>query len=243
MSNLVRIGTAGWAVPKACREAFPTEGSGLARYAAIFDAAEINTSFYRPHRPSTYARWAETVPDGFRFAVKLPRAITHERRLVSAREPLEVFLAEVSALGDRLGPLLIQLPPSLSFEPEAALPFLDDLRSRFDRDVVIEPRHASWFAPEVDGSLDERRIARVAADPARVPAAAEPGGWPGLVYYRLHGSPRMYYSAYPADVLDNMAARLKASAEAGIPAWCMFDNTASGAAAADALALKARLAG
>jgi uncharacterized protein YecE (DUF72 family) len=149
----------------------------------------------------------------------------------------------VSALGDRLGPLLIQLPPSLAFEPEAAQPFLDDLRSRFDGDVVIEPRHASWFAPEVDGSLDERRIARVAADPARVPAAAEPGGWPGLVYYRLHGSPRMYYSAYPADVLDNMAARLKASAEAGIPAWCMFDNTASGAAAADALALRARLAG
>ena len=228
-------------MPRHVRDAFPEEGSGLTRYAARFDAAEINTTFYRPHRPSTYARWAEAVPDGFRFAVKLPRAITHERKLVDAAEPLQQFLVEAAGLGDRLGPLLIQLPPSLAFEPGPALAFFDDLRDRFDGDIVLEPRHATWFTPEVDGHLAERRVARVGADPARVPEAAEPGGWPGLVYLRLHGSPRMYYSSYEPDALDRVAARLAAAAQAGIPAWCMFDNTASGAAAADALALKARL--
>jgi uncharacterized protein YecE (DUF72 family) len=104
--------------------------------------------------------------------------------------------------------------------------------------VAAEPRHAGWFTPAADALLAEWRVARVAADPARVPAAAEPGGWPGNAYYRLHGSPRTYYSAYDAAFLDALAPRL-AAAPAG--AWCIFDNTALGAATADALGLLARL--
>ncbi|KPV48212.1 hypothetical protein SE17_39290, partial [Kouleothrix aurantiaca] len=114
------------------------------------------------------------------------------------------------------------------------------LRARFDGDVACEPRHASWFTPGAKQLLTEARVARVAADPAPVPGAGEPGGWPGLVYYRWHGSPEMYVSAYPPAALDTLATRIRADRKAA-PVWCVFDNTAAGAATADALALVARL--
>jgi uncharacterized protein YecE (DUF72 family) len=235
----IRIGTAGWSVPAAHRAAFPEAGSLLERYAARFDAVEINSSFYRPHRPSTYARWAASVPDTFRFAAKLPREVTHARRLVDVAEPLDRFLGEVAALGHRLGPILVQLPPSLAFEEGVAEAFLSTLRDRIEGAIVCEPRHAGWFTQEAGDLLAAHRVARVAADPARVPEAAEPGGWSGLAYYRLHGSPRMYYSGYEPAFIDGMAGRLDAHAKAGVPTWVMYDNTASGHATGDALATRA----
>lgn len=229
-----RIGTAGWAIPRAVAERFPAEGTGLQRYAARFRAAEINSTFYRSHRPATFARWREATPPGFRFAVKLPRTITHDAKLADAGGLLRGFLAEVSALGDKVGPLLVQLPPKAAFDPELAARFFADLRDAWDGLVACEPRHASWFAAEADALLAAHRVARVAADPAPDPAAASPGGWRGLAYWRLHGAPRMYYSAYDAPALERLAAAI--AAQAG-EAWCVFDNTASGAAAADALTL------
>jgi uncharacterized protein YecE (DUF72 family) len=241
----VYIGCAGWSLPREAQAHFPAEGTHLVRYAARLPAAEINTSFYRPHRPATYARWATSVPPGFRFSVKVPRAITHERRLSDAEPLLDTFLGEVAALGPALGCLLVQLPPSLAFDPAVADAFFAALRARHPGPAVVEPRHASWFGPEPDALLVARRVGRVAADPARVPAAAAPGGWPGTVYYRLHGSPRVYYSAYDAAYLDALAARLRAEARVpgAPPPWCVFDNTASGAGTANALDLLARMAG
>jgi uncharacterized protein YecE (DUF72 family) len=233
-----RIGTAGWAIPRGVAEHFPTEGTGLERYAARFDCAEINSTFYRSHRPGTLARWAASVPEHFRFAVKAPKAITHERRLVGAEALLARFLHETAELGEKRGPVLVQLPPSLAFDAEVARGFFRTLRGLHDGGVACEPRHASWFDPEADTLLRELEVARVAADPAKVWAAAEPGGWTGLRYWRLHGSPRMYYSAYDEAYLETLARTLAAS-EA--PAWCVFDNTTSGAAAANALALRERL--
>jgi uncharacterized protein YecE (DUF72 family) len=236
----LRLGTAGWAIPRAHAAAFPAEGSSLARYAARLGAAEINSSFHRPHRRATYERWAAAVPDGFRFAVKLPKTITHERRLLDTAAPLERFLGEAAGLGAKLGPLLVQLPPSLAFDPAVAEGFFALLRQRHaglvacEASVACEPRHPSWFTPEADSLLVAARVARVAADPARVPEAAEPGGWNGLVYHRLHGSPRMYRSAYEPPVLAALAERL---AGRRAEAWCVFDNTASGAALGDALEL------
>ena len=229
----LRIGTAGWSIPRAEASGFPADGSVLARYGARLGAAEINSSFYRPHKPETYARWAASVPPAFRFAVKLPKAITHERRLADIDEPLARFLGEVAGLGDRLGPLLVQLPPSLRFDPAVAERFFATLRERHGDFVVCEPRHRSWFTPEAEALLAAHRIARVAADPAPVPEAARPGGWDGLVYHRLHGSPRMYWSAYAPPFLAALAARLEARRT---ETWCVFDNTAAGAALADALA-------
>jgi uncharacterized protein YecE (DUF72 family) len=230
----IRVGCAGWSIPKEHAGEFPGEGSHLARYARRLPAVEINSSFYRPHRPSTYARWAAETPEGFAFAAKVPREVTHVRRLVGADEPLDRFLAEFAALGSKRGPILVQLPPSLGFDTERVGGFFSALRRRYDGPMVCEPRHRTWFEPEADNLLAGLEVARAAADPAVVPRAAEPGGWGGLVYYRLHGSPRMYYSDYTAEDLERLEERLSEVSRA-VPAWCIFDNTALGAATANAL--------
>ena len=173
--------------------------------------------------------------------MKVPKAITHALRLQQAAELVETFLTEVEGLGERLGCLLVQLPPSLSLEPAVAAGFFTDLRSRTPVPLACEPRHPSWFTPEADALLRKLGVARVAADPARVPAAAEPGGLRDLSYYRLHGSPKMYYSAYTEDFLTALAARLQADAAAGRDVWCIFDNTTLGAATRNALDLDSRL--
>ena len=227
-----RIGTAGWSVPSAAKEAFAKEGSQLERYSARFTCVEINSSFYRPHRVETYVRWSASVPLGFRFAVKAPRAITHEARLQGSRARLKEFLDQVSGLGRSLGPILIQLPPSLEFHLARIKSFLDDFREQFEGAAVLEPRHSSWFESNAEELLSAYRIGRVAADPAGVPEASQPGGWSGLRYWRLHGSPRMYYTPYGEARLGDIGVRLRAND------WCIFDNTAAGAAIYDALLLQ-----
>lgn len=236
----IRIGTAGWSIPKLSAAAFPVDGTHLERTARVMPMTEVNSSFYRPHKPDTWARWAASTPLGFRFAVKLPKAISHEARLVGAGAALDRFLAEAGMLGDRFGPLLVQLPPSLRFDHGVAEDFFALLRARFDGDVACEPRHASWFTDMAEALLAAHRVARVAADPAPVAGAGEPGGWDGLRYWRLHGSPVIYRSAYEPAALDALATRL--SAEAALrPVWCVFDNTADFHAVDDALATMARL--
>jgi len=232
-----RIGCAGWSIPREYAAWFPAEGSHLERYAQRYSAVEINSSFYRPHRAQTYARWAASTPDGFRFAVKAPREITHSRRLVDTDAPLERFLSEAGALNEKLGVLLIQLPPSLEFDPEAAEAFFGGLRGRFAGGVVCEPRHPTWFSVDADQLLTSFQVGRVAADPSPVAAAAVPGGWRGIAYYRLHGSPKTYYSRYSEEYLDELAAVLAPSG-----GWCIFDNTAAGEATPNALGLAERLA-
>jgi uncharacterized protein YecE (DUF72 family) len=235
--HAIRIGTAGWTIPQAVSKRFPGEGGQLARYARLFNAAEINTSFYRSHRPATYARWAECVPTDFRFSVKVPRTITHERRLVETNDLFENFLAEAAELGEKLGPLLIQLPPSLAFDPAVAETFFSVVRERFAGLIAFEPRHASWFEPQTEALLRAHEIARVAADPVWAEGGGEPDGWLGLVYMRLHGSPRVYFSSYDASYLENLSRKLLRHAGSGAPVWCIFDNTAHGAAAPNALAV------
>src|SRR5215210_4743120 len=237
----VHLGTAGWSIRREHSSRFGGEGTHLQRYATLFNSVEINSCFYRPHRFATYERWAASVPEHFRFAVKLPKVITHESRLADAGPALERFLGEIAGLGTKLGPVLVQLPPSFVFDAELASAFFTDLRSRFDGDVVFEPRHESWFTDGVDAILVQHRVARVAADPARVPAAAEPGGYDKLVYLRLHGSPRVYYSAYSTETLEHVARVVEEKASSAISTWCIFDNTALGAATTDALTVKSRL--
>lgn len=234
---IVRIGCAGWTLPAVHRARFPGEGTHLQRYADVFDCVEINSSFYRPHRPLTYRKWAESVPAGFRFSVKMPKAISHLARLRHCDSMLEQFLAQAEQLGEKLGVLLLQLPPSLAYDSRSALRFFEHLRARHDGAVGCEPRHPSWFKPEVEHALRERRIARVAADPAIVPSAASPGGDRACEYRRLHGSPRMYYDAYPQAMLERIGQRLMRPSDAVVERWCIFDNTALGHATTDALAL------
>lgn len=237
------VGTAGSALPRAVQDRFGDGASHLARYATRLPAVEINSSFHRPHRRSLYERWAAAVPADFRFCAKLPKTITHERRLVDCAGLLAAFLEQAGGLGDKLRCLLVQLPPSFAFEAPVAEAFLSMLQAAHPAKVALEPRHASWFTPAADTLLRGLQVARVLADPVRHEPGRWPGGWPGLVYVRLHGSPRMYYSAYEPAVLQALAQRLRVAAAEGAEVWCMFDNTAAGAATGDALQLQACLAG
>jgi uncharacterized protein YecE (DUF72 family) len=165
--------------------------------------------------------------------------ITHEAGLAGCGALLDHFVDEVTGLGGKLGVLLVQLPPKSVFKKRVADGFFRDLRARIDTDMALEPRHASWFAPGVDDWLAERGIARVAADPAPVTGADKPGGRNGLAYYRWHGSPRIYYSHYDAAALASLQRRLTEDPARAV--WCIFDNTAAGAALGNALELKRSL--
>ncbi|GJJ01526.1 hypothetical protein RugamoR64_20640 [Duganella rhizosphaerae] len=226
-----RIGCASWSIDRASSPDFAAEGSHLQRYARVLNAVEINSSFYRPHQASTYARWAADVPDDFRFSVKLPRSITHDHRLKDVNELLARFAGEAGALGAKLGCVLVQLPPSLALDAALADALFDRLATLLHCGIACEARHPSWFADAATTVLRAHRVTRVIADP--------PAGQPGphvptsdTVYARLHGSPRMYYSSYTDEYLDSVAAHL-----ADKDGWVIFDNTASGAALPNALTL------
>jgi uncharacterized protein YecE (DUF72 family) len=230
-----QIGTAGWSIPRAIADQFPDEGTGLERYAARFPVAEINSSFHRPHRLSTWERWRDSTPATFRFSAKLPKTITHVRKLVDCDHEITAFLDQAHTLADKLSVLLVQLPPKLEFDSAIASAFFTSLRSRTGAAIACEPRHLSWFAPEVDRLLADLSVARAAADPSICDEAAVPGGWRGLRYWRLHGSPVIYRSSY-ADRIDTLAAAIR-QYDAG-ESWCIFDNTASSAGGVDALLLQ-----
>jgi uncharacterized protein YecE (DUF72 family) len=238
--NLMHVGCAGWSLPAAVHDQFPAAGSHLVRYAAVLPAVEINTSFYRPHRAATYARWRESVPEGFRFSAKVPKAITHAARLLGTDEALEKFIGEVSHLGHKLGCLLVQLPPSLQFDAQAAGRFFRHLRSLTDVHVACEPRHPTWFTQAAADLLLGIGVGYVDADPGVAPVPVREDG-PGFVYLRMHGSPVIYHSVYSEEVIGQLHERIVRCIDAGHHTWCIFDNTASGAAVPNALSLLARL--
>ncbi|HTV07669.1 MAG TPA: DUF72 domain-containing protein [Candidatus Aquilonibacter sp.] len=238
--SVTRIGTAGWTLPKQHAKYFPDSGTHLQRCAQGFTCLEVNSSFHRPHRRETWARWADCTPPSFRFSVKLPKTITHEAGLRSCGAALQTFFEQVSGLGEKLGPVLVQLPPKLSFDDTTARDFFTTLRELHSGLVALEPRHASWFARDVSRLLVEFSVARVAADPPKgSPLAASPGGWPGLCYWRLHGTPRTYYSSYDASFLAGLAQQLRENSCA--ERWIIFDNTALGHATENALQLMREL--
>jgi uncharacterized protein YecE (DUF72 family) len=235
------VGVAGWSVPAAYRAVEPVR-SQLQHYASHFDCVEINSTFHKPHRLATFARWADSVPAEFRFSAKLPKLITHERRLVDCEQEVTQFCTAVAGLRDKLAVLLVQLPPSLVFDPRAVETSFSLLRNSTGAAVVCEARHASWFDSEADRLFSALGITRVFADPpiadppidAALPPAIAAGQFS---YLRLHGHPRRYYSSYSPEYLADLAARLQPAA-AGPGAWCIFDNTAGTDAWPNALQLK-----
>ncbi len=198
---------------------------------------EINSSFYRSHRLETYQRWAASTPPDFRFAVKVPKQITHENRLLDVGPQIEQLGMETSGLGDKLGAVLVQMPPSLEFDASVAASFFTTLKSHLGGAVVCEPRHPSWFNSQAESLLEELGVGRVAADPCVVPDAVSPGGCKSSIYFRWHGSPRMYYSMYGEQELSDLANRLVSLSTHAGNVWCIFDNTAAGYATQNALEL------
>ena len=228
MAN-VWIGTAGWSIPRAAAFRFASAGTHLERYSRRFRCAEINSSFHRPHSGATYAKWRDSTPPDFRFAVKMPRMISHELKLKDARDPFVSFLAQTDGLAEKRGPILVQLPPSLSFDTFVVRRFLEVVRQVHNGPVVCEPRHPTWFSPAVGSLLDQYAVSRVSADPPPVPGAAGPAGWPQVAYFRLHGSPRKYWSRYDENDIALLETTIR-GVTAAEEVWCVFDNTASGAA-------------
>ncbi|MEP6881462.1 MAG: DUF72 domain-containing protein [Dokdonella sp.] len=233
----LRIGCAGWSIPAAYATRFSGEGTHLQRYAGVFNAAEINSSFYRPHRAKTYARWRQSVPEHFRFSVKMPRLISHEMQLQGCQEELIKFLDQVSSLGPSLGCLLLQMPPSFEFDQKIFTRFRDLMRRLHPVPLACEPRHASWFSEGAERVLCDLGVSRVAADPPRCTEAEVPGGDRLIEYTRLHGSPHVYYDAYSNDALANIRKSLTQTSTGTRERWCIFDNTAAGHAIGNALAI------
>lgn len=240
--HMVRVATAGWSIPRSYQE-FTGEGSHLERYARRLNATEINSSFYRHHRVDTYRRWAQSVPADFRFAVKVPRTLTHEGELASPPKVIDQLASEVQGLGEKLGVLLVQLPPKLVFNAPVARRFFRELHERIDVAIACEPRHPSWGTQTANRVLIACGVARVAADPPPWPGADEAGGYEQLVYFRWHGQPRQYYSNYDDEKLESLRQRLAVARENADQIWSVFDNTAMGYALGNALTVEAQVNG
>lgn len=236
----ILIGCAGWSISSIYAEdpALPKTGSHLERYAAALSMVEINSSFYRPHRPETYARWRDTTPPPFRFSVKIPKAITHEKKLIGIDDILDRFISDVTRLEEKLGCLLVQLPPKLKFDQHVAGSFFDVLHERANVKVVCEPRHPSWFGDDASDLFIAHNITRVIADPPIVGVDHVPPLKSDTIYIRLHGSHDMYRSAYSESYLSELGLWINRQLDARVQVWCVFDNTAVGAALGNALFLK-----
>jgi uncharacterized protein YecE (DUF72 family) len=244
LAEVVRIGTAGWAVPRELAPATQEGQSALERYAQHYDAVEINSTFYRLPLARTVERWRDTTPSRFRFTVKVPQAITHESGLVGGRLDLRKFCKLIDGFGSKLGAVLVQLPPSLTFDAGPAGRFFAALNAVREAPVVVEPRHATWFSERADALLRRHGVERAAADPARHPAAGDPTFTGDVTYFRWHGSPRMYFSVYEPERIVAFASRIRelTRAHPRRSVYCIFDNTGLGAAPVNALELRRALA-
>jgi len=268
----VRVGVSGWRYRSWRGDFYPPglpQRRELAYVASRMTSVELNGSFYSLQRPSTYLRMVEETPPGFEIAVKGGRFITHFTRLAGGVAPLANFWASgVLGLGDRLGPVLWQLPADLRFEPERLVPFFellprsttaaarltarhDDklsgdrvlLTTDADRPIrhVLEPRHPSFGSPEAEALLREHDIGMVLSDSPTWPCFDTVTS--DLVYVRLHGHTELYASGYAARSLDRWAARAREWVLAGLDVPIYFDNDARGRGPHDAVALLSRLRG
>lgn len=240
MPAAIRIGTSGWSHAE-WRGGFYPRGLAakdwLARYATEFPTVELNATFYRLPPPEQFAKWAAQVPEGFRFAVKAPRLITHLHRLQHCAAPLADFLDAARALGGKLGPILYQLPPTLTYDPGLLGAFTAALPGKLSS--VIEFRHASWFRDETFAILEANRVALCVSDfpgcaaPLRVTAPP--------AYLRFHGGKR-YRENYADPILQATADSLRGWQEDALPSFVFFNNTAGGRAPANARTLQSMVA-
>ena len=269
----VRIGTSGWRYPSWRGDFYPRglrQRDELAHLSRQLNGVELNGSFYSLQRPSSYASWRDQVPDDFLFAVKGGRFMTHMHRLVDVQTPLANFFASgVLALGDKLGPLLWQLPASLAFDEQLLTTFFDllprtteaaaELATKHDDKVpadrtlttssvsvpirhALEPRHESFHSRSAREVLERHEVAMVLSDSA--------GTWPqfdmvtsDLVYVRLHGDTELYRSGYSETALESWAARVRGWTDQGLDVHVYLDNDARGHAPHDAHTLLALLGG
>ncbi|HOJ13318.1 MAG TPA: DUF72 domain-containing protein [Deltaproteobacteria bacterium] len=230
----VFVGTSGWNYDHWRGPFYPDglpKNRWLGHYMRFFASVEVNSTFYRTMRPSTFEKWGRSSPVGFVWSLKASRFITHIRRLRDTGEPLRRFEESVSLLGEKLGPILFQLPPSLAFDRESAAAFL---RLRPSHELwAIEGRHPSWARDEALACLEEAGVSWCISDTAGRYPLREAVTAP-FVYLRLHGSKRLYASCYTKDELETWAGKILSY---GRDAYVYFDNDFMGYAPKNALEL------
>jgi len=163
--SLPLIGTASWTIPKLALKHFPSSGSHLIRYSGVLNFVEINTSFYRDHGGNTYKKWSNSVPDNFRFSVKLNKEFSHVNKLLNIEESrLESVLSSIKELGSKLFVILIQIPPSLQFFDSAEI-FFAQIRKFYSGHIALEPRNITWNSQQAKAMMKKHKISEVTADP------------------------------------------------------------------------------
>lgn len=242
------IGTSGWAYGAWDEVFYPEKVRStherLAFYSESFNAVEVNYSFYHLPKPETCAKWARTVPQGFLFAVKASRLITHIRRLEGVEEAWEKFITNIRSIGDRLGPVLLQFPPSLQADPDRLASFLTLLkRDRRSPRIypVFEFRHRSWFNEATYATLRDAGTTLCIAHSARYPCVEEVTA--DMVYYRFHGPKEFFASKYSKRQLESWAERMRHHLEAGRTVHAYFNNDVHGYAVENARTLKGMVEG
>ena len=235
----LRIGTSGFSYRWWWGKFYPREvkpPQWLEYYARHFDTVELNATFYRLPEPERFHGWAARVPDDFLFAVKASRVITHLRRLWDCAEPLRNFFDAVSHLGDRLGPVLYQLPPGLKLDRTRLQAFLKQLPEGFTH--VFEFRHESWFTQEIFDLLDLHGCAFCVHDHHGMEVPHVTTG--DVTYWRFHGTGARG-ECYGEERLTQPAAELAALAREETPVFAYFNNDAAACAVMDAQSLKSLL--
>ncbi|MGD8522845.1 MAG: DUF72 domain-containing protein [Desulfobacterales bacterium] len=233
--NKILVGTSGWNYDHWRGVFYPHKGSKskwLDFYAQRFISVEVNATFYRLMNPRTFEKWYQRTPEGFVWAVKASRYITHIRRLKDVRESLKKCLQSSKPLREKLGPILFQLPPTLSFDMEVFERFCNCLEE--GQRYTIEARHPSWLEEKAQSAFKRHHIAWCISDTA--------GRYPYLeaitsefIYIRLHGSKKLYASEYSDDELERWAEKIR---KWNIDTYVYFDNDYKGYAPKNALRLK-----
>jgi uncharacterized protein YecE (DUF72 family) len=231
---VILVGTSGWQYPHWRGRFYPPslpKVRWLEYYTGQFATVEVNNTFYRLPERTTFARWRERTPDGFLIAVKMSRYLTHTRRLREPAEPVARFLDRAGALGDRLGPVLLQLPPDLPADPAALTAVLQRFPPKVR--VAVEPRHPSWWTDELRETLAHHRAALCWADRGEHPVTPL---WrtADFGYLRLHEGDADPHPRYRPSTLGRWVDRLTATFEQDTPVYVYFNNDPGGAALVDA---------
>jgi len=231
------IGTSGWVYPHWRGIFYPWElptGHWLKHYVTRFDTVELNNTFYRLPSEQAFRKWKEDTPEGFKYAVKASRYITHMKKLAGVEEALPRFLERSRLLGERLGPILYQLPPYWECNPDRLRNFLSMLPG--DLRHVFEFRQASWLNEVVFSLLEEYRAALCIVSLPEFPCLLRITA--PFVYIRLHGAEAKYGSCYSEGELQWWAEQILSFLEDGKDVYTYFNNDAYGYAVQNALRLK-----
>jgi uncharacterized protein YecE (DUF72 family) len=236
----LRIGTSGWTY-QGWKDQFYPKGVGakrmLAYYATRFDTTEINGTFYRLPTDKAVKSWRDGTPDDFRFAWKISRFVTHNKKLKDAGSSIELIFGRMAPLKAKSGPVLIQLPPFLKRDDERLTGFLKLLPK--DWRHAVEFRHDSWYAPAVFEMLEKAKVALCISDHEDAPSPFEVTT--DFVYLRGHGPKGNYRDSYPDATLKRWAKHIRGWRKDGRDVWCYFDNDIKAEAPRDADRLIAML--